>query len=133
MDALRAFPSNAKYLAFDTLNTKKSLPSGVLNTKIFGMSEQYNLKNESVRTKVVKVLLFFYSLLSLLSHHFILFFSRLSFFLKHSYQPLLFSSFTLFPSHSCCFSLFLSASSRHLLDLMPIFVAVFFFFFFFWQ
>jgi len=35
--SLRAFPSgmsNAKYLAFDTPNTKKPLSSGVLNAKI---------------------------------------------------------------------------------------------------
>ena len=31
--------SNAKYLAFDTPNTKKSLALDVLNAKIFGMSE----------------------------------------------------------------------------------------------
>ena len=46
-----AFPlgvSNAKYLTFDTLNTKKPLSLGVLNPKIFGIDEQYNLKFESV-------------------------------------------------------------------------------------
>ena len=37
---------NAKYLAFDTLNTKKPLSLGVVNAKIFSMSEQYNLKYE---------------------------------------------------------------------------------------
>ena len=44
---LRTLPSgvsNAKYLAFDTQNTKKPLSSGVVNAKIFGMSEQYALK-----------------------------------------------------------------------------------------
>ena len=78
--------------------------------------------------KMVKVLFFFCSFFSLLSHHFILFFSPLSFFLIHSYQPLIFSPFTLFSSHSCCFSLFLSASPHHLLDLMPISIVVVFFF-----
>ena len=82
---------------------------------------------------MVKVLLFFYSLFSLLSHHFILFFfSHLSFFLRHSYQPLIFSSFTLFSSHCRCFSLFLLALLRHLLNLMSISIAVVFFFFFKW-
>ena len=65
---------NAKYLVFDTLNTKKPFSSGVLNAKIFSMSEQYNLKYGRIRTRMVKVLLVFYSLLSLLSHHFIPFF-----------------------------------------------------------
>ena len=122
--------SNAKFLAFDTPNTKKPLSSGVLNAKIFCMSKQYNLKYGSIRIRMVKVLLFFYSLFSLLSHHFILFFfSHLSFFLRHSYQPLIFSSFTLFSSHCRCFSLFLLALLRHLLNLMSISIAVVFFFF----
>ena len=45
------------------------------------------------------------------------------------FQP---TSITLFSSHSHCFSLFFSASLRHLLNLMLISVAVGFFFFFFW-
>ena len=39
---IRAFPSsvpNAKYLAFDTPNTKKHPTTGVLNAKTFGTSE----------------------------------------------------------------------------------------------
>ena len=51
-------------------------------------------------------LIFFYSLFSLLSLHFIRF-SSLSFFLRHQASPF-FSSFTLFSSQSRCFSLFLS-------------------------
>ena len=53
MGFFRAFPlgvSNAKYLAFGTPYTKKPLIIGVLNVKIFGMSQQYNLKNESIWT-----------------------------------------------------------------------------------
>ena len=42
--ASTAGASNVKYLAFDTPNTKKSLTSGILNAKIFGMDEQCNLK-----------------------------------------------------------------------------------------
>ena len=34
------------HLAFDTSNTKKLLTSGILNTKIFGIDEQCNLKFE---------------------------------------------------------------------------------------
>ena len=91
------------------------------------MSEQYHLKYRTVWIAIVKVLLFFNSLFSLLSHHFILFFfSPLSFFLKHLYQPI--SSFTLFSSHCCYFSLFRSASLRHLM-LISIAMGVFFFFF----
>ena len=45
--------SNAKYLAFDTPNTKKSLSSGVVNAKIFDMCERYNLKYEGVRIEMV--------------------------------------------------------------------------------
>ena len=128
--ALPSGVSNVKYLAFDTPNTKKPLSWGALNTKIFYMSEHYYLKYRSIRTTIVKVLLFFYSLFSLFSHHFIpfFFFSSLSFFLKHSYQPIS-SSFTLFSSHCCCFSLSLLTLPSHLLNLMPIFVVVGFFFF----
>ena len=46
---LIAFPSsvsNAKYLAFDTPNSKKSLSSCILNAIIFGIDEQCNLKFE---------------------------------------------------------------------------------------
>ena len=35
--------SNAKYLALDTLNSKKPPPSSVLNAIIFGIDEQCNL------------------------------------------------------------------------------------------
>ena len=49
--------------------------------------------------------IFFYSLFSLLSLHFI-HFSSLSFFLRHQASPF-FSFFTLFSSQSRCFSLFL--------------------------
>ena len=119
-------------MAFGTPNPKKSLISGILNAKIFGMSEQYNLKIRSVRTKMVKFLIFFYSLFSPLSHHFILFFlsSLITFLISFSlilYQPRLFSFFTLFSAHSRCFSLFLSALPCHLLNL----ISIFFFFFFF--
>ena len=51
--------SNAKYLAFDTPNTKKPLSSGVLNAIIFGINEQYNLKFET--SQIVELILFFYS------------------------------------------------------------------------
>ena len=51
--------SNAKYLAFDTPNTKKPLSSGVLNAIIFGINEQCNLKFET--SQIVKLILFFYS------------------------------------------------------------------------
>ena len=68
----------------------ESISIRCVKSQIFCMSEQYNLKNGSVWRRMVKVLLFFYSLFSLLSHHFILFFSPLSFFLIHSYQPLIF-------------------------------------------
>ena len=126
---IRALPSgvsNVKYLAFDTPNTKKPLSWGVLNTKIFYMSEHYYLKYRSIRTTIVRVLLFFYSLFSPLFHHFILFFlsSLITFLISFSlilYQPLLFSFFTLFSAHSRCFSLFLSALPCHLLNLISIF------------
>ena len=45
--------SNAKYLAFDTPNIKKPLSSSVVDAKIFGMSEQYALKYESVWTEML--------------------------------------------------------------------------------
>ena len=74
-------------------------------------------------------LIIFYSLFSLLSHHFLLF-SSFSFCLRVSdIKPLQPTSITLFSSHSHWFSLFLSASLRRLLDLMPISVAMSFFFF----
>ena len=94
-----------------------------INAKIFDMSEQHN--------KNCKSFIFFilFSLSSLLSHHFILF-SLISH--SSSYIPINLSSFllSLFFLLSYCFSLFLSASPRHLLDLMPISIAVGFFFFF---
>ena len=113
-DDIRAFPSgvsNAKYLAFGTPNTKKLLISGVLNAKIFGMNEQYNLKNESVWTEMVKNLLLFFSLFSLLSHHFILFSLLSHQSLPQTFLSTYLSSFvlSLFFLFSCCFSLFLSA------------------------
>ena len=52
---IRAFPlgvPNAKYLAFDTPNTKKHLIAGVLNAKTFGTSEQYRSKFGTVRTQM---------------------------------------------------------------------------------
>ena len=79
----------------------ESISIRCVKSQIFCMSEQYNLKNGSVWIRMVKVLLFFYSLFSLLSHHCILFFSPLSFFLIHSYQPLIF----LFSFHSFFFLL----------------------------
>ena len=69
---IRAFPlgvPNAKYLAFDTPNTKKHLIAGVLNAKTFGTSEQYRSKFGTVRTqmpnqKKKKKLFDFFSLFS---------------------------------------------------------------------
>ena len=81
--------------------------------------------------KCYKYLIFFYSLFSLLSHHFLLF-SSFSFYLRVSdIKPLQPTSITFFSSHSRCFSLFLLASPHQLLDLMLISVAVLWFFFFF--
>ena len=62
------------YQVCQMLNTKKPLTLGVLNAKIFGMSEQYNFKNENVRTEMVKVLIFFilFSLSSLITLFFFL-------------------------------------------------------------
>ena len=54
---IRTLPSgvpNAKYLAFDTQNTKKHLSWDILNVKIFYIDKQYALKYESVRTNVIK-------------------------------------------------------------------------------
>ena len=102
---VRALPSgvsNVKYLTFDTPNTKKPLSWGVLNTKIFYMSEHYYLKYRSIRTTIVKVLLFFYSLFSLFSHHFIPFFFLFSLIL-----PQTFLSTHIFFFHSFFFSLLL--------------------------
>ena len=78
-------------------------------------------------------LIFFYSLFSLLSLHFIRF-SSLSFFLRHQASPF-FSSFTLFSSQSHCFSLFLSNITLSFFFLLfssftPISVAMVVFFFF---
>ena len=120
---------NAKYLVFDTLNTKKPFSSGVLNAKIFSMSEQYNLKYGRIRTRMVKVLLVFYSLLSLLSHHFI------PFFLSSLILPQTFQSTLLFFFHSFFFSLLLLLSlpfslATPLLNLMPISIAMVFIFHF---
>ena len=42
--SLRQIPTS---LAFDTPNSKKSLPSRVVNAVIFGIDEQYNLKFET--------------------------------------------------------------------------------------
>ena len=50
---------NVKYLAFDTPNTKKPFSSGVLNAKIFGMSEQYNLKYGKHTNKNGKIFIIF--------------------------------------------------------------------------
>ena len=83
--------------------------------------------------KCYKYLIFFYSLFSLLSHHFLLF-SSFSFYLRVSdIKPLQPTSITFFSSHSRCFSLFLLASPHQLLDLMLISVAVLWFFFFFFN
>ena len=71
--------------------------------------------------KRYKCLIFFYSLS--LSSLVTLFFSLLLY-SSSNIKPLIFSSFTLFSSHSLCFSLFLSASPCHLLDLMSISVAL---------
>ena len=88
------------------------------------MSEQHNKNGKSF------IFFILFSLSSLLSHHFIIF-SLISH--SSSYIPINLSSFllSLFFLLSYCFSLFLSASPRHLLDLMPISIAVGFFFFFF--
>ena len=93
----------------ETPNTKKSLTSGVLNAKIFGLSEQYNLKFGSIRIGIVKFLWFFFSHFSLISHFSVkslpLFFSKDDPLLS---QPLIFSSLIL-----TAFPLFLSASLCH--------------------
>ena len=122
--------SNVKYLAFDTPNTKKPLSWGVLNTKIFYMSEHYYLKYRSIRTTIVKVLLFFYSLFSLFSHHFIPFFFLFSLIL-----PQTFLSTHIFFFHSFFFSLLLLLSlpfslATPLLNLMPISISMVFIFHF---
>ena len=85
------------------------------------------------RQKWYNDLIFFYSLFSLLSLHFI-HFPFLSFFLKHQASPFV-SSFTLFSSQSHCFSLFLSDITLSFFfslfsSFTPISVAVVFFFFF---
>ena len=54
--------SNAKYLAFDTPNTKNQPPSDISNLKIFNTRLQYRLIFETVRKNVPKVLLLFYML-----------------------------------------------------------------------
>ena len=91
------------------------------------MSEQHNKNGKSF---IYFLFSFLSPLSSLLSHHFILF-SLISH--SSSYIPINLSSFLLsfFFLLSYCFSLFLSASPRHLLDLMSISIAVGFFFFFF--
>ena len=79
---------------------------------------QYALIFDTIRTRMPSTFIIF--LFIVLSPHsslysFFFFFSPLSFFLRHSYQPI--SSFILFSSHCCCFSLFYSVSPCHL---MPI-------------
>ena len=94
----------------------ESISIRCVKSQIFCMSEQYNLKNWSVWRRMVKVLLFFHSLFSLLSHHFILFFSPLSFFLIHSssYIPINLSSFLLSLFFLLTLVAFLSSSQpRH--------------------
>ena len=121
--------SNVKHLAFDTPNTKKPLSWGVLNTKIFYMSEHYYLKYRSIWTTMVKVLLFFYSLFSLFSHHFIPFFFSL---LSYSSSDIPINPYlllSLFFLLTVVAFLSLSTLPRHLLNLMLIFVVVGFFFF----
>ena len=54
--------SNAKYLAFDTPNTKNQPSSDISNLKIFDTWLQYRLIFETVRTNVPKLLLLFYML-----------------------------------------------------------------------
>ena len=112
----------------------KNGPSlGVLNVlKLWNML-QYAFVFESVWMKmpfsfIVFLFIFLSPLSSLYSSSFFLsffLFSPLSFFLRHSYQPI--SSFTLFSSNCCCFSLFCSTLPRHL---MQISIAVGFFIFF---
>ena len=80
---------------------------------------QYALIFDTIRTRMpsafIIILFIVLSPLSSLYSFFFFFFSFFffSFFLRHSYQPI--SSFTLFSSHCCCFSLFYSASPRHLM------------------
>ena len=74
--------SNAKYLAFGTPNTKKHLPTGVVNAKTFGTSEQYRSKYGTIWTQMpnqannilynfFSLLSIFYSTFSLSSHKFV--------------------------------------------------------------
>ena len=64
MYAIRAFSSsvsNAKYLAFDTPNSKKPPSSSVLNAIIFGIDEQCNLIFETALYTNCKTYIIFYS------------------------------------------------------------------------
>ena len=69
---VRALPSgvlNAKYLAFDTPNTKNQPSSNILNLKNFGMELQYALKYESAGTKMPKIYILILFTFSLSSQH----------------------------------------------------------------
>ena len=111
---------NAKYLAYFAHQTQKW-------TLIRYAKCAKNIKHATVCSHFLErtnpnaisiYCLFIHLSLSSLITLFIFFLSPLSYFLRHSYQPI--SSFTLFSSHFCGFSLFCSAS--------PISVAVGFFF-----
>ena len=120
---LRAFSSallnvpNAKYLAHLAHQTQKW--TLIKCTKCAKIMEHATVRShflECTDENAISIYCFFIHLsLSSLITLFPFFFSPLSFFLRHSYQPI--SSFILFSSHCCCFSLFYSASPRHL---MPI-------------
>ena len=104
---------NVKYLPFGTPNTKKHTSRDVLNAKLFGIDEPYNLKFGSEWTWIVRFLWFFYSLFSLLSHLSSLYQISSSLFLKKWSSPL--STSHLFFSHPHCFSsLPLSLSATNL-------------------
>ena len=86
----------------DTPYPKKSPSSGVVNAKIFDMSEQYALKYEYYINGIMFNI--FYSLFSLLSHHFIVY--SLLFSLILPWSPRHQTSSTHF-NHSFFFSLLL--------------------------
>ena len=84
--------SNAKYLAFDTPNSKKHPPSSVLNSIIFGIDEQCNLIFETALFTNCKT----YNIFLFSGTHFLFFLLFLflpHFFLSIRSQPSSFSGF----------------------------------------